>query len=422
MLRQLPRVWLVCVVGVAALSVVSSGTVRAGEATTRPAGGDGPSPARVGRVELAVEGREAPFHYWLQAPAGYGPSDRPTLLICLHGTDDSARDALDFWSGLTARLPMLVAAPQGIGPGWRDEDLPAIRAMLEHLRETVPYDRERVMLAGFSAGGAMTFHLLYAEGIEVTAAAALANYVPPRITDEQIAQRRGVPAFYAVGMADVNHERMREGLRRLRSAGASVELYRPRIGHVLDPRVGQAALDWLFEQCGRKIDASIEDAQSSGLKGRAAATLEGVVAQAKWHEPAHVERARTALAEIEAKGRAALADAERLVAANRRADAAEALRAVDADYSGCALGEDARRLRLELEADPAVREELAARESKRRAEQALRMYADAQEHVAGRDFHAAAEICHSVIRMYGDTPAAGRAKRLLDMLPKGTAP
>jgi hypothetical protein len=313
-------------------------------------------------------------------------------------------------------------APQGIGPGWRDDDLPAIRAMLDHLRETVPYDHERVMLAGFSAGGAMTFHLLYAEAIDVTAVAALANYVPPRITDEQIARRRNIPAFYAVGMTDVNHERMREGLGRLRSAGASVHRYRPRIGHVLDPDVGQEALDWLFEQCAHRVEEFIDDAVASTLKGRAAGTLERIIAQATWHEPDHLERARRVRDEIEMKGRAALAEAEHLIAANRRADAAETLRGIENDYTGCALGDESRRLRLELESDPAVRDELAARESRRREQQALDMYVQAQESVAQRRFREAGDICRSVIRLYADTPAAVRARRLLDMLPKGSQP
>ena len=78
----------------------------------------------------------------------------------------------------------------------------------------------------------------------VTAVAALANYGPPWITDEQVRARRHVPVFYAVGMADVNHERMREGIGRVRSAGGRVDLYRPTLGHVLDPTVAQAAVDW----------------------------------------------------------------------------------------------------------------------------------------------------------------------------------
>ena len=59
--------------------------------------------------------------YWLDRPAGYGLTDRPALLIVLHGTDDTAADAMQFWSTRQHELPILIAAPQSVGKGWSDE-------------------------------------------------------------------------------------------------------------------------------------------------------------------------------------------------------------------------------------------------------------------------------------------------------------
>jgi len=319
-------------------------------------------------------------------------------------------------------LPMLIAAPQARGPGWRDEDIPAIRAMLSHLSAHVSYDEDRVLLAGFSAGGAMSLHLLYKESIPVTAVVALANYVPPRITRDEVHGHRRVPVFYAVGMTDVNHERMRVGIQHLRSAGGNVTLYRPQIGHQLDPQVGQAALDWFFNQCARRLVAAIEQAPADPCVARAAANLERIITRARWHEPAHVERASQMLEQIEAAGRADLADAHTLIARARLADAVEALREIESVYGSSRLGREARSVRETIEIDPAVRKQLADRADRRRAHHALDMYAHAQRLVARGKFAEAADHCRRVIQLYGDTPAAGRARFLLNLIEKRISP
>ena len=50
-----------------------------------------------------------------------------------------------------------------------------IRAMLTHLESHVSFDPQRVLLAGFSAGGAMSFYLLYVERFPTTAVVASAG-------------------------------------------------------------------------------------------------------------------------------------------------------------------------------------------------------------------------------------------------------
>jgi len=420
--------WQVVLVSVGAASGASGVTTAP---TTQPAPFELPPPATAPavidepgtrEVRLYLPGREEPVSYWLCLPAGCGAGQEPPLLLALHGTNDTAREMIDFWAARKARVPMIIAAPQGIGPGWRSGDLATIRAMLEHLRVHVSYDRRRVLLAGFSAGGAMGLYLLYREQLEVTAVAALANYVPPSITADEVHARRHVPVFYAVGMADVNHERMRRGIQYLRSAGGNVDLYRPRLGHTLDAGVGQSALDWLFDQCARDVEAVIAGATPGGAVAESAVKLEGIIAQRRWHEPAHVERASAALARIKAPGRHDLDAARNLMAEGRGAEAVERLRQVEVAYAGSRLGREARAIRMQAEADPQVREALAERAARRRAEEALAMYAGAQRLVADGRFDEAADRCRRVIRLYGDTPGAERARYLLSILQPRSSP
>jgi poly(3-hydroxybutyrate) depolymerase len=374
------------------------------------------------KVPLAINGRDTSAAYWLRLPPGYEAGQKPALLICLHGTDDTANDMIAFWGRLRTPYPVMIAAPQGVAPGWRSDDLPTIRAMFAHLREQMSYDANRVLLAGFSAGGAMTFRLLYKEAAPVTAAAALANYVPVSISPEEVKQRRSVPVFYAVGMADVNHERMHFGIRRLRDAGGNVTLYRPEIGHVLDPVVGQAALGWFFEEMrnalGQRIKAAAQDPNVAG----AVLMLEEIAAQARWHENTHAESARQMLEQLEAPGREQLDRCRKLIATGRKADAVEELLKIETQYGAGRLGWEARHIRLKLETEPEVRQELAERTAKRREAEALDLYQSAQKLAGRRQFQEAAERCRQILTMYKDTASAERAQFLLTTLEKRISP
>lgn len=376
----------------------------------------------IATVPLKIEGRETPATYRALMPAGYRFGDKPALLIALHGTDDTAGDMIDFWRARKTPYRMMIVAPQGVAPGWRDDDLPTIRAMLEHLKTAATYDEGRVWLAGFSAGGAMTFHLLYAQKLPVTAAAALANYVPPSITDAQIKAHASVPVFYAVGMDDVNHERMRVGITRLREAGGDITLYRPRIGHVLSPEVGQAAMDWLIETSNTQLLDRIDETTPTASVPASALLLHEIVSQKRWHTTDVYERARIALDVLEADGRAAMEEVRTHIKADRKFEAVQTLQHVEAQYGDSPLGAEAKRIRLELETDPEVRKALAAEAAERDETDAMAMYQGAQRLVGEAQLRAAAKRCRQVIALYPDTAGARRAQTLLDTLNRKLQP
>lgn len=425
-----PRATLI--LGLAALWAPAAARPASSQPSTAPATALASAPALmpiraadhpvVARIALPIPGRADPAEYWIRTPPRYAPGQRPALIIALHGTDDTSRQMIDFWSALQTPVPVLLVAPQGIGKGWSEADLPVIRAMWADLRERLGFDEQRVLLAGFSAGGAMVFELLYKERLPATAAAALANYVPPRITAEEVAARRRVPVFYAVGMADINHERMRAGLDFLRSAGANVHIHRPRIGHTLDARVARQALDYSFEQFRKQLETVIDQAAEDPDVASAIARLESVTAQARWHEPGTVERAAQTLVRREEPGKNDLKAAEELIAAGRRAEAAELLLKIETAYRRGRLGRQARTRRQQLESDPALRQELARREAGRRAEEAMGLYLAAQRLVAQNRRAEAADQCRAIISRFGETPAAERARRLLNMLQPGSMP
>lgn len=336
--------WVPYLVAVSGLCPAASAAQSQPAAASQPA----TQPAVI-KIDLQVPGTDELGRYYLALPTGWDAQCPAPLVICLHGTNECADDFLKFWAGLDFRIPVVLAVPQSGGLGWADEDVPLIRAMLADLQRRGGFDEQRVLLAGFSAGGTMGMHLLYAEGLSATAVAALANYVPPNLDDDQIERHRGVPVFYAVGLADLNHERMRKGLGRLRGAGVNVHLCRPRIRHRLDATVAQAAVDWAFDRWAENVAERIAVARKEPDEGVACLLLEPLAESPEWFEPAQVQAAERLLKRIELPGRRQMRESRRLLHAGNRLDALDALRHIEADYGASRLGHEARKRRIELE-------------------------------------------------------------------------
>ena len=369
-----------------------------------------------------VPAPSAPLTAWIRRPPGYGPQARPALLIALHGTDDGASDAAAFWGALAGSRPLLVVAPQSSVRGWCDLDIPALQAMRRQLPDRLPHDEGRVFLAGFSAGGAMAMQLVYGERFPVSAAAALANYLPPTLQADDLRAGAGVPVLYAVGMRDINHELMRAGLERLRAVGAEVELYRPPIAHRLDPAVGRQAIDWFFAQADRQWRAFLAGVEREPSPARDLPRIEQVIASAAWHDPEHVDLAVRAAARLEVAGRENLAAARVMLDQGRIAEGLERLARVERDYGQARLGRQARAWRERIQADPAAQAQSALQSARQRDAEAMEMYAAAQQMVARQRLADAAEKCRQVIRIYHDTPAATRARHLLKLIEPESQP
>ena len=376
--------------------------------------------ADIRRVELPEGG------YWLALPVDYDPQARYPLIVCLHGTETRADDILRFWLSLEADLPLIFVAPQGVDAGWQDADLKLIDSFWSHLAQTVNFDPTRVLLTGHSAGGAMAFHLLYAEGFEATAVAVTANYVPPTVTAEMVAQRRRVPIFYAVGEADLNRPRMRDGLYLLRGAGASVSVKRPPIGHVLSREIGQAALSWFESVCRRAtkkhIDAARLDADHDHYLGPAVAALEAILANRRAHFPEHAAMAADLLNELQQPGRQSLARAQVLMDNHQPMAARELLIEVEQRYQPSPLAAQARTRRQQLDKLPEVARELAA---KRRAEQeqaAADLWQAALTGLAEARLEAAERYARSVLELYPKSAVADDARNLLEEIEAVTGP
>ena len=379
----------------------------------------GGAPADTPAQAPAFEHVELPHgSYWLVRPPEMDPDTRYPLIVCLHGTETQAPDILGFWLSLEARLPFILIAPQGVAAGWRDADLALIRELRSHIEQTLNYDPKRFLLTGHSAGGAMAFHLLYAEGFPATAVAVTANYVPPTVKFDMVRQRQDVPLFYAVGEADLNRPRMREGLALLRGAKARVTVMHPPIGHVLSRKIGQAALEWFESTCRQITEGELDRAREmmgdGAFPGPPASVLEEILRQRRSHFTDQVALAADLLAELQQPATEAFARAERLAEAGDPLAARDELLQIERRYQPSSIVAEAKKRRLVIEAMPGVAAELAAINERVTAQAAEELWQGALTALTAADLEGARRCCHSLVALYPDSSYAADARQVLE--------
>lgn len=216
-------------------------------------------------------------------PAGDGPF--PTV-IALHGWGASAHDLL----GLAPLLhggKALVLCPQGavevtIGPGimghgWFPlvpgkppdpeefrKGARALRSFFAEARERYPVDPERVVLLGFSQGGAMAYEWALSEPTSVAGLVALATWLPGPLADAvgTRPEQARLPVLVLHGTQDtmVSVDMARASRERLRDFGVRLMYRELEMGHELTREALQIITRWLEE----KALAADEAASSAG--------------------------------------------------------------------------------------------------------------------------------------------------------------
>ena len=206
-------------------------------------------------------------------PAGDGPF--PTV-IALHGWGASAHDLLGLAPVLVGG-EALVLCPQGpvsvpIGPGlhgygWfplepgkppNEEEFRkgagALRAFLDAALELHPIDPERVILVGFSQGGAMAYEWALSEPERFAGVIALSTWLPEPLASA-IGERPGqaeLPILVLHGTDDqvVSVDMARASRERLRDFGVQLMYRELPMGHEVSRDALELIVGWMGERIG----------------------------------------------------------------------------------------------------------------------------------------------------------------------------
>ncbi len=204
-------------------------------------------------------------------PAGEGPF--PTVLA-LHGWGASAHDLIGL-APILNRGEALVLSPQGpvgiripdgpVGYGWyplgeggpgspeeitRASEL--VLAFLDAAQEHYPIDPRKIVLLGFSQGGALAFDLALRAPSRFAGLAGLSCWLPEHLA-EQIqpeSAHQSLPVLVVHGTEDpmVPVDRARESRQQLTRLGVALTYREYEMGHEISAEALRDIVTWLDEK------------------------------------------------------------------------------------------------------------------------------------------------------------------------------
>jgi hypothetical protein len=139
-----------------------------GGGATGSGGGGEERSAGCGKVRTLQDGNHMvqsggmPRSYALRAPVDYDSSRAYRLILSFHGATDSSSDVAPGYFGLwdLSQGSTIFVAPDAIGGIWKaDTDTQMVEALLEQLEGELCIDTSRIVVEGFSQGGAMAWTL-----------------------------------------------------------------------------------------------------------------------------------------------------------------------------------------------------------------------------------------------------------------------
>lgn len=186
------------------------------EVSAQPAGCAADAVYKVGLDDGVMEFDGLRRTYRVYVPESYDPTQPTPLVLSLHGFASNARQQMEFsqWNRVADENNFIVVYPQGAGapPGWnsgriggrlaelfpRPDDVAFIRALIDHLGETLCIDPARVYANGLSNGAGMSSRL----GCELADRIAAIGGVAGAYTSLECEPGRAVPVIAFHGLDD----------------------------------------------------------------------------------------------------------------------------------------------------------------------------------------------------------------------------
>ncbi|PJF24359.1 MAG: hypothetical protein CUN53_18230, partial [Phototrophicales bacterium] len=195
---------VLALLGMAAVFTFGSG---ANQVSAQPAGCAADAVYKVGLDDGVIEFDELRRTYRVYVPESYDPTQPTPLVLSLHGFASNARQQMEFsqWNRVADEHGFLVVYPQGSGTPLRwnsgriggrlaelfpqTDDVAFIRALLDHLSQTLCIDPARVYATGLSNGAGMSSRL----GCELADRIAAIGGVAGAYTPTECDPGRAVP-------------------------------------------------------------------------------------------------------------------------------------------------------------------------------------------------------------------------------------
>jgi predicted esterase len=195
---------------------------------------------------------EGSLTYYVHTPPRYSETSgkRYPLLVLLHWSYVKGSAYLHYWRPDADQADIITAAPNSRGgAAWVRADGPNIVNMVKQITEKYPIDKDRIWLAGYSAGAVYAYRMLFDFPETFNTVLALGGRIGKRHSSASPKAPSATPRvciFHGAWDRRFGQDSDKRDVALLRRLGYSVEhVVVPRLGHWIPRNQGQAMIQCL---------------------------------------------------------------------------------------------------------------------------------------------------------------------------------
>jgi predicted esterase len=212
-----------------------------------PLHGEEKQPQTGGPFEVKLD--KPASKYWMYVPEEYTPYRSCPLIVGLHGAGSTAENFIRAFTSEAQKNQYIIAAVKSQGQSWspRDGDEKLILDVMEHVRKNYTIDPERIFLAGFSAGAAMTCWFGFKNH------SLFRGLAPMSMVQEGFDNKAAehLMVLIVCGDRDRSYPSCKQMYENLKKEKFDTELHTMAgIGHTID----QTTIPWLFEKFQERLN------------------------------------------------------------------------------------------------------------------------------------------------------------------------
>ena len=163
-------------------------------------------------------------HYYGYIPEDCAKSKNMSLVVALHGAGGSAKNFITAWTQVAKDNKFAVLAVKSVGQTWTFNSGELVDAAIEDFKKHCDFDKNRILINGFSAGAHVGLHMAVKYNKYAAVAPVGGGCVIEYLSSAEIQAASSLPVYFIAGEKDPNLAPIKQVKKKLEDYGYTVKL------------------------------------------------------------------------------------------------------------------------------------------------------------------------------------------------------
>ena len=133
-----------------------------------------------------------------------------SLVVALHGAGGSAKNFITAWTQVASEKKFAVLAPKSVGQTWNYNSGELVDAAIEDFKKHCDFDKNRILINGFSAGAHVGLHMAIKYNKYAAVAPVGGGCRIDLLSTAELNAATSLPVYFIAGEKDLNLPTMKQ--------------------------------------------------------------------------------------------------------------------------------------------------------------------------------------------------------------------